>query len=167
MTNNSRTNRQRFSTWVLALALALSLTASLPSFAGDSFTGKVRWVSDGDTLVVASRGRNIVVQIAGIDAPELSQEFGEAARDFLAEILQKQRVTVEVLETKENRSVVARLTLAGDDVATTLIERGYAWAAEGASGAGLKEAEKIARAAKDGLWASSEPKPPWEFRKAA
>ena len=38
----------------------------------DSFTGKVTDVSDGDTLVIGNGGRVRVVQLAGIDAPELA-----------------------------------------------------------------------------------------------
>ena len=45
--------------------------AALPALGAESFTGKVTDVSDGDTLVVGNGGRVRVVQLAGIDAPEL------------------------------------------------------------------------------------------------
>ena len=164
--SNSKPSR-KFTTIVLVSFLSISFAVALPSFAGETFSAKVRWVTDGDTLVVSAGRHQTVVQIAGIDAPELTQPFGKEARDFLAETAVKKTVTVEVLETKENRSVVARVTIDGKDLAETLVEEGLAWASDDPSPATLKEAEERAQAGKDGLWSGADPTPPWEFRNAA
>ena len=117
-------------------------------------------------LVSAGR-QQMVVQLAGIDAPELTQEFGKEARDFLAEAAVKKTVVVEVLERKPNKSIVARLTIDGEDLAQVLVEEGLAWASDDPSPAPLKAAEERAQAAGDGLWSTSNPTPPWQYRKAA
>ena len=158
---------RKFSSLVLVVSASIVLVGALPSFAGESFTAKVLYVSDGDTLVVSAGRQQTVVQLGGIDAPELSQEFGKAARDFLADVAVKKTVVVEVLERKPNRSIVARVTVDGKDLAQVLVEEGLAWASDDPSPAPLKDAEARAQAAGDGLWSTSNPTPPWQYRKAA
>ena len=158
-------NGRRFSILVVAATLLFCL-GSLPSFAGDSFQGKVRAISDGDTIVVRSGGRDIVVQLAGIDAPELGQDFGKEARDFIAKNAKKRKVTVEIVERASRQSVVGRILVDGRDLAHALVEEGLAWTSDDSPELLTKALEK-ARASKEGLWASVSPTPPWEFRKAA
>ncbi len=144
-----------------AVVASLFLLTSLPLIAGDSFTAKVRSVSDGDTIVVGK----YVVQLAGIDAPELSQEFGPAARDHVREITRGKKVTVQVLETTNGRSVVARVSVDGKDLATSLVASGHAWATDGGP-ASHRESQAKAKDAGQGLWAYQNPSPPWEHRKS-
>jgi endonuclease YncB( thermonuclease family) len=72
-----------------ALALADPCEAALPRRAGESFSGLVRYVGDGDSLCV---GRTddpatwIEVRLADFNAPELNAEGGPAARAALARI---------------------------------------------------------------------------------
>jgi hypothetical protein len=47
-----------------------------------------------------------------------------------------------------------------------LVEAGLAWSETGSS-AGLKTAQEKAKSDKQGLWASTNPTPPWDFRKKA
>jgi endonuclease YncB( thermonuclease family) len=151
----------------LPAIVAGSLVAvALPAFGGESFSGKVTDVSDGDTLVIGSAGRVRVVQLAGIDAPELTQDFGDDARDYVKEITKGKRVTVEVLETKTKTSLVAKVTVDGRDLAAALVENGLAWS-ESDSDADLKTAQEKAKSDKQGLWANANPTPPWDFRKNA
>jgi endonuclease YncB( thermonuclease family) len=149
-----------------ALAAASLLAAALPAAAADSFVGKVTDVSDGDTLVIGNAGRVRVVQLAAIDAPELTQEYGDEARAFVKEMTRGKRVTVEILETKSRQSLVARVTVDGKDLAAALVEAGLAWSSEGST-ADLQNAQQKAKSGGQGLWASTNPTPPWEYRKSA
>ena len=49
---------RKFSSLVLVVSVSILLASALPSFAGESFTAKVRFVSDGDTLVVETQNFN-------------------------------------------------------------------------------------------------------------
>lgn len=148
--------------WVVFLFLVLAAVAT-PGVAGETFVGKVSAVSDGDTLVVKRNGRAVVVQLDGIDAPELSQSFGVEARDFVAERAKKQRVEIAVVEETE-QGVVGRVSIDGQDLSELLVAAGLAWAADDADSASLRTAQARARNEGTGLWSGSDPTPPWDFR---
>jgi endonuclease YncB( thermonuclease family) len=149
-----------------AIAAGSLLVAALPALGADTYTGKVTDVSDGDTLVIGNGGRVRVVQLAGIDAPELTQEYGKAASDFVKQMVKGKHVTVEILETKSKTNEVARVNVDGKDLAAALVEAGLAWSETGA-GADLHSAQEKAKTGKQGLWASTNPTAPWDFRKNA
>jgi endonuclease YncB( thermonuclease family) len=149
-----------------ALAAGSLLAVALPALGAESFTGKVTDVSDGDTLVISSGGRVRVVQLAGIDAPELMQEYGKEARDYVKQMARGKKVTIEVVEEKGRQSLVANVKLDGKDLASALVESGMAWSESGSS-ADLKTAQEKAKSGKQGLWASTNPTAPWDFRKNA
>lgn len=159
-------SKDKIFTRLPALAVAMLLAAALPASAADSFVGKVTDVSDGDTLVIGNAGRVKVVQLAGIDAPELTQDYGVAARDFVKQLTKGKRVTVEIIETKSRQSLVARVKVDGKDLAAAMVESGMAWTDQGAA-ADLQDAQQKARTAGQGLWSSTNPTPPWEHRKSA
>jgi endonuclease YncB( thermonuclease family) len=128
---------------IISLALTLLL---FPSFAiAVVIEGTVVKVADGDTItVLVSDNVQHRVRIAGIDAPEKGQPFGNASRK--------------------------RLTL---DVGLAQITMGMAWwyrkyaHEQSAEDQGRYEfAEQEARTKKVGLWQDKNPQPPWEFRKA-
>jgi endonuclease YncB( thermonuclease family) len=149
-----------------ALAATALIATALPALAAESFEGKVTDVSDGDTLVIGNAGRVRVVQLAGVDAPELTQDFGAASRDFVKEMTKGKKVSVEILESKSKHSLVARVSVDGKDLAAALVEAGLAWSEENAA-ADLQSAQQKAKSGGQGLWASANPTPPWEFRKSA
>lgn len=146
----------------LLIALALMTMMAMPLVAGDTVTGKVVAVSDGDTFVISHSGRRYVVQLAGIDAPELQQPFGQEARDFLASQLKKQKVEVEVLEQRK-RTLVGKVTAGDRDMALVMVQEGLAWTADDAPPA-LIEAASKAKNSREGLWSAAAPTPPWSYR---
>jgi len=77
-----------FACWP-AIALADPCTAPLPQHVGDTFSGIVRYVGDGDSLCVgASTNPNtwIEVRLADFNAPELHSPTGLSARAALQRI---------------------------------------------------------------------------------
>lgn len=146
----------------VAASIAVSLVATAPLLAEGRIAGKIVAVSDGDTLVLHKGRKNYALQIAGIDAPELGQDHGTEAREFLESQVRGQRVEVEIVE-ESDRSIVGRVSVDGRDLALTMVEAGLAWPTEGAPAA-LEEAASSARRSGEGLWSSDEPTPPWSFR---
>lgn len=64
-------------------------TAPLPSHAGATFSGVVRYVGDGDSLCIgasAAPSTWIEVRLGDFDAPELHAQDGPAARQLLRRV---------------------------------------------------------------------------------
>ena len=124
-------------------------------------------VIDGDSLVVRSRGREVEVRLAFIDAPEFRQVHGKRARAMLRSLVGRRRVRVEPIDVDVYRRVVARVFVGNHDVNAEMVRRGFAWVRRGfPHPRGLVRLEDRARAARAGLWANADPVPPWIWRKA-
>ncbi|MDO5640244.1 MAG: thermonuclease family protein [Neisseria sp.] len=143
--------------------------------AAASFAARVTAVSDGDSIrVTDGNGRVRRVRLAYIDAPELQQAGGVAARDALRQRLTGRQVQVLVFEQDQYRRDVAQVRDNGEDVGLAQIENGHAWhyasyAKRGqnkADYAGYAYAEAVARQQRRGLWQAQNPQAPWAYRKA-
>jgi endonuclease YncB( thermonuclease family) len=78
-------------------ALSILLLLLIPLFGhAETLTGKVVKITDGDTLVVldASQTQH-KVRLAGIDAPETSQPFGQRSKEALSALVAGQPVEVD------------------------------------------------------------------------
>lgn len=145
--------------------------ARLPAPKGESFLGHVVGVHDGDTATVLWQQREIKVRLFGIDAPETNpaQDYGQRAKQFASQLIFNKDVRVAVRdETLTYGRVVGEIFVTVDgreqSANAKLVEAGMAWAYLDYSDAFAAE-EARARAANAGLWAGSNPVPPWEFRK--
>ena len=124
-------------------------------------------VIDGDSLIVRSRGREVEVRLAFIDAPEFRQVHGKRARAMLRSLVGRRRVRIEPIDVDVYRRVVARVFVGNHDVNAEMVRRGFAWVRRGfPHPRGLVRLEDRARAARAGLWANADPVPPWIWRKA-
>ena len=151
----------RLPTFVLALAL-------LPAIALADITGPAR-VIDGDTLEI----RRERIRLHGIDAPEMRQSCwrdgkvwrcGGDAASALAGKIASRAVACQELDRDRYGRMVAKCTVAGEDLGEWLVANGWALAYVDISRdyAGV---EQRAKAARRGIWAS-EFEPPWEWWKA-
>lgn len=149
-----------------ALALVSPLHAA-------TLEGLVVGVADGDTLTVRGDDRRQHrVRLAGIDAPEKRQDFGQRSKQSLSELAYRQHVRVEVAkEDRYGRSVgtVLRGTL---DVNLEQVRRGLAWhykqyqhEQRPADREAYAAAEDEARASRRGLWSMPQPTAPWAYRR--
>ena len=143
------------------------VTAPAVSTVQASFSGKVVAVTDGDTIKVLRDGKETTIRLNGIDAPESNQSFGQRAKQLCSELCFGIVVTVRVMDTDRYGRLVADIVLAdGSILNRELVRLGMAWHYKQYSkDAVLAELELKARASKIGLWADSNPVPPWEFRK--
>jgi endonuclease YncB( thermonuclease family) len=135
-----------------------------PLVAEQVFTAQVVSVEDGDTIVVKSAAEQTMVHVAAVDAPELSQPAGPAAREFVRQLVRGGTVTVRLINVLER---LARVEANGLDVALALVGAGMAWhCPRYTEDRALIAAEAEARREKRGLWRAARPTPPWLHRGA-
>ena len=128
---------------------------------------RVVGVHDGDTVTCLDESnQQQKVRLAEIDAPEIGQDYGKVSREALAEMVFGK--TVEVDEDGKDRygRWIAHLSVNGVDVNRQMVAGGNAWHYEDYSrDTSLAALQSQAQARRLGLWAQSNPIPPWDFRK--
>lgn len=129
-------------------------------------------VADGDTITVLVAGKPAQVRLAGIDAPEMGQAFGQQSKQELAEALAGRNVLVETHKQDRYGRHVGRVLVDGHDAGVAQLEKGLAWHFKAyeaeqpvADRRAYAAAEQRARLERRGLWADPMPQPPWEWRK--
>ena len=149
-----------------ALRLALILLLLCAQALGAT-EGRCLRVSDGDTITIAAEGRKEKVRLIGIDAPELRQEGGPEARQYLAKRILNRRVKVEGETRDRYGRLLGTVYLGEENINLSLVREGHAWDYKAYSaGPAYSRAERAARAARRGLWARQDAVAPWNYRKA-
>lgn len=172
--------RPRFANWVgqctdalcnvRLLALLGLLVANLTT--AETYVGRVVRVADGDTITVLDQGHTQhKVRLAGIDAPEKRQPFGQASRQHLASLVADRTVTVETTKRDRYRREVGKVVVDGRDVNLVQLDAGMAWHYKKYAyeqpfddRQAYASAEEAARQARRGLWLDTNPTPPWDYR---
>lgn len=132
----------RILTWPIRCLWRATAPSKFPH--GKPFDMQAPCVIDGDTLV--HNGQRI--RIWGIDAPELTQLQGFAAKEQLQKLCQRRHIHVIPVDTDFYGRTVAQLFCGRGDIGGDMVETGYAL-----SRAPLyAKKEHTARTAKAGLW---------------
>ena len=142
--------------------------AAVADDGADVYAARVTRVFDGDTVWVKplAGGPYRKLRLDGIDAPEICQRDGTAARDALAGRVLRQVVQVRVHASDTYGRGLARLTHQGDDINGWLVQRGWAWSYRWRTGDGPYAAlEERAREARQGLFAHPAAQTPRDFRR--
>ncbi|OSK97182.1 thermonuclease family protein [Escherichia coli] len=135
--------------------------------------GKVIRVLDGDTIEVKTLPAKIVVyevpirvRLINIDAPEKKQPFGRWSANQLKDLLAGQSVTVSYTQTDRYGRIIGRVfTTNGTDASRFMVQSGAAWVYERYNtDKSLPALQREAQEQKRGLWADTNPVPPWEWR---
>ena len=126
--------------------------------------GKVVSIHDGDTITILQGKQQIKVRLFGIDAPELKQPYGKKSKQFLANLIAREVVEVEPKGKDRYKRTLGIIRYKDQDINAQMVLNGYAWAYVKYSRIYVNQ-EKLARENKRGLWQSSDPTPPWEWRK--
>lgn len=150
---------------------AIVLLILLMPFPVHAWPARVVAVTDGDTLDVepAAGGDRIRVRLHGIDAPELRQSHGQAARDFVIKAVLFREV--EVVETPQRRDrygrTIAVVVFDGRGLQAELLKAGLAWVWPRycRNCSEWQALQDEARGAGRGLWQEPDPIPPWLWRK--
>jgi endonuclease YncB( thermonuclease family) len=148
------------------LALILILLFALPAWSAE-YAARVVKIADGATITVL-RDDNTQerVRLASIDAPERGQPYGTRAKEALAALVFDQNVRVKGVDVDRYGRTVGSVWVVDVNVNAEMVRQGYAWVYRKYSDdPALLALEAEARAAKKGLWADSDPVPPWEWRR--
>jgi len=151
--------------WLLLAVCAAQAAEAVPP---PAWQCTVMHVSDGDTLWVRPRhgGAPRTIRLDGIDAPELCQHHGEAARAALEERVLGQRVQVQVRRRDDYGRALARVRLKGQDVGAWLVRQGHAWSYRYQGHPGPYAAqERQAREQGRGVFQASGAQRPRDFRR--
>ena len=96
-------------------ALLLCSTWAIPLHA-ETLRGKVIGVSDGDTITILDADKiQHKVRLAGIDAPEKSQAFGEHSKQHLGNLVFGKVVSVEWNKTDKYGRTVGKVLVNDQD----------------------------------------------------
>lgn len=138
----------------------------------DTIEGRVVGVSDGDTITVLdSTMTQHKIRLAGIDAPESKQAFGQVSKKHLSALVFDRDVTLDCGKTDRYKREVCVVMVDGQDANLAQLKAGMAWwyrqyqkEQTVAQRADYEAAEATARAGRVGLWQDADPVPPWEWR---
>lgn len=155
--------------WLLFLILAL---APCLAFA-ETLHGRVVDVADGDTItLLLPDHRQERVRLAGIDAPESKQPYGEASKRHLFSLVYNRQVVVVTNKRDSYGRLIGKVLVDGADACLAQIEAGLAWHYKQFENEQSLEdrvayrlAEEQALGARRGLWAEPDPVPPWVWRR--
>jgi endonuclease YncB( thermonuclease family) len=154
--------------WLVALSALLLATLCQAGV----ISGRVVRVADGDTITVLDANKvQHKVRLAGIDAPERTQSYGERSRESLDELVAGKTVIVETHKKDRYGRLVGKVLVDGHDVNIEQVRRGMAWfyreyshEQPATDRQSYDQAEIEAKDFRKGLWADKSPVPPWEFR---
>ena len=170
---------------LFAVAFVLSCCTSPPA-AADLLEGRVIRIADGDTLTVLDRHQvQHRVRLAGIDAPERAQPFGERSKQNLARLVAGKPVEIRWHKRDRYGRVVGQVWVVSPDArcqgagcpktldaGLAQITVGLAWHYKQYAGEQSAEdreryafAEVEARGRRAGLWREGDPVAPWEWRR--
>ena len=93
-----------------------------------TFEAKVVGISDGDTITVLDGNKvQHKIRVAGIDAPEKAQDFGNRSKEHLSDLVFGK--TVSIPESKIDRygRTVSRVMIGKTDAGLEQIKAGMAW----------------------------------------
>lgn len=137
-----------------------------------TLSGLVVGVTDGDTITVLDDQRTQhKIRLAGIDAPEKAQAFGQRSKEHLSSLVFGRQVLVETEKQDRYRRTVGKVVIDGRDANLAMVVAGLAWhykkyqSEQSPSDRLLySDAEREARDASRGLWQDAAPTAPWDWR---
>ena len=157
---------------VMGLGSASDGPEPLSDWSGDC-SGRLVDVADGDTVTILNSGnKQIMVRLAGIDAPEVGQAFGEEAKSQLSKLILGRHVRCEAEKRDRAGKAIGKILLDGTDVNLLMVRTCLAWhykRHEGAQSrvdrAAYAKAEAFARDGRCGIFQDVNPTPPWAHRR--
>jgi len=153
------------------ILIALQLASAVASAA--TLHGRVVSIADGDTITVLDAQHvQHKIRLQGIDAPESRQSFGKLSKHSLSTLVAGRDVTVEYFKFDRYGRLVGKVMVGDVDANLEQVRAGLAWVYTDYESELTSNdrnlyhaAERVARSLHSGLWAESNPTPPWVFRR--
>jgi endonuclease YncB( thermonuclease family) len=147
----------------------------LSIFTATAFEARVVGVSDGDTITVLDANKTqYKIRVAGIDAPEKNQDFGNRSKEHLSDLVYGKTVNLPEAKIDKYGRTVSRVLIGKTDAGLEQIKAGMAWhykkyevEQSPEDRASYSAAETKAKEAKLGLWAQPNAVRPEDFRYAS
>ena len=138
----------------------------------DVLTGYVVGITDGDTLTLQVKRQQFKIRIAGIDAPERLQAWGDRSKTNISRLTLNQTAVADCPKVDRWGLKICKVNVNAVDIGLEQVTDGMAWW----YGKYAKEltpedqslyehAELMAKLRRLGLWGDTNPVPPWDFRK--
>ena len=155
-------------TTTLLLLLSSPVFSAPPTATEKHLQVQVVGVHDGDTLTgLTVENEQVKIRMDAIDAPELKQPFGQAAKKALSDKVFGKQVTITTKKKDRYGRTVGHVLLGKRDINLEMLEEGMAWHyRQYSKNQRLQQAEDEARAKKKGLWSDPTPAAPWDWRKS-
>ena len=139
-------------------ALALLLAVGHVIAAADIYTGKVIYITDGDTLTIlvddGATKTDYKIRLRHIDAPERKQPWGAKATDELKKLVAGRVITATCHSKHWQRHVCDVVRDDGLDVQREMVAQGAAWVSyKYNTRDDLWDVQREAKDARRGLWA--------------
>ena len=131
----------------------------LTTFVCFGTTTKVTRVIDGDTFETETGEK---VRLIGINAPEISDIFGQEAKQYLSDLIENKTVDLQTDNISNDRDRYQRLLryiiLDGVDINKKMVSDGYAFAYlkyHFSKSTDYEQAQILSREANNGIWGDS------------
>lgn len=158
------------------LSQAFTIALLFTSLVANALTleGRVVGVADGDTITVLDNTKTqYKIRLAGIDAPEKSQPFGNVSKKSLSDLVYGKPVTIDYTKQDRYGRLVGKVLHEGNDINYVQIQRGLAWfyrkyksELSVADQSAYQRAEEASQNQRLGLWTDTQPIAPWDYRKS-
>lgn len=151
----------------MALMLAVSVCFA------EIRSGRVVGVVDGDTVdLLTAEHEQVRIRLAGIDAPEKAQPFGQRSKQKMSDLVFGKDAQVEFTKRDRYGRIIGKVLVNGRDASLGLLDAGLAWHYKKYAGeqsasdrATYASAEDTAKASRVGLWRDELPTAPWDWRR--
>jgi len=137
---------------------------SSPTNEYKSISGVVTSVIDGDTIKMSTNSDIDTIRLACIDAPESGQEYGNSSKIALSNMINGYTIDIHYNATDKYDRIIG-FASNGKNINLKQVKNGQAWVyRDYCSVCEYYDAEVYARNNHLGLWANSNPVPPWIWR---
>lgn len=153
--------------WFMLLFLNVTIDVVM---AGEPYSGTVKKVMDGDSLLMSVGRKNVEVRLYGVDAPEYQQSYGVEAKNYVRTWTSGQRIMIHP-EYKDTYGRTVAIISKGQRILNEdLVQTGLAWVypryCRKEVCASWQDMEKTARSKNIGLWRTSQPISPWQWKRS-
>lgn len=128
--------------------------------------GKITRVSDGDTVILTDeKGTRKKIRLDGIDAPEVGQEYGDVATEFVKGNALNQIARVEVIGIDKYDRVLGVVYVGDLNINEALLSNGLAWQYHYNKNGKYAELVAEAKQKRLNIWSTNRSIDPYDWRK--